>query len=156
MPILSNDRLRQTAVERCTRHISGLLDANLDIQHEQAFSEWDPILCRHVYRHRASVWRPFDEVRIKVDADGRVVSFYDANRFSDAGHASLPDTEILKIAETTGLLAKSPNVERKIRRGDGLLSAVVGHFFRGDYEEIELVINTKSAQVASFHVLPVP
>ena len=156
MAILNEDTLRQIALDNCTQHLNQMLDANLSVNHEHGSSAWDPILNRHIYRHRASVWRDFDEVRIKVNADGRVVSFSDAKRFADPGHETLSDADLIRIATTTGLLGKGATVARTMWRSDGLLSAVIGYFVRVDYEEIHLIVNTKSAQVAAFNILRTP
>jgi len=151
--MLSDDELEKLAIKQCDRHINSLMDAKFDIQTKQGLSEWDPILRRQVYKHVASVWREFDQVRIKVSSGGRIMAFHDVRRFDDAQYMQLDNEEILNIAGTSGLLEKAPQVEISTEANGGMLSAIVSHFSRGEYEKIQFTINPSTKQIAAFEIL---
>ena len=151
--MLSDDELEKLAINQCDQHINKLIDAKLDIQTKQGVSTWDPILRRHIYKHVAAIWREFDQVNIKVSPGGRVVAFHDLRRFDNSQYMPLDNEEILNIARTSGLLEKAPQVETSTEAAKGMLSTIISHFTRGEYEKINFKINVSTKQVAAFEIL---
>ena len=157
MPLIADEELKAVAVPQADEHLGKMLSAEIQTEWRSGSTQWDPTLRRHVYTQMLQVWTTYDTVKMRVDNDGRVVSFADANRFETGPPASLqkvsPD-ELLKIVGTTGLLDGSARVTRTVPTGGAMLSVTVEQPGAEWPVKLSATVNTKSRLVAAFDVLP--
>jgi hypothetical protein len=152
MPLMDENKLRETALQQCRETMSDLVEGDLYCVPEAHDCEWDPLLKRHVFTQSITVWRNFDTIEMTVTPDGRIVAFRDQHRFREARYEPLDDGEILAITRTTGLLGASARVEKKDATPEGMLTAVVTQNEIDKPARIVFTINPTLRQVAAFTV----
>ncbi|NJN05818.1 MAG: hypothetical protein HC814_04825 [Rhodobacteraceae bacterium] len=114
MSLLPTDQLDNRAKRHCELAMTELLDAPTQLTSEEdAATEWDPLLQRHIHEHTFAVWNPCDKIELELDAAGRVVVFRDVNRAepkSPPALVPLEKDEALAIAATEGGSGRKPRL----------------------------------------------
>jgi len=157
MPLIADEELKAMAVPQADEHLGTMLSAEIQNEWRNGSTQWSPTLRRHVYTQMLQFCTTYDTVKMRVDKDGRVVSFSEMNRFEMDQTASLqklsPD-ELLKIIGTTGLLDGSARLTRTVPTGGAMLSVTVEQPGAEWPVKLTAIVNTKSRLVAAFDVLP--
>lgn len=156
MPLIAEQLLREQALADTRQHLSELVKADLRIDPGPSKVSWDPSMLRHVSEHQFDVWRRFDDVHMLVSPEGRILSFWDKNRFQMSGpppYAPLTDELFLRIASTTGLVGPGARLAQTMPSPEGTVARVVVQRELGLPSRTLYTVNLSTKQVASFNVL---
>jgi hypothetical protein len=154
MPTIPDPELAKVARQRAEAAMGELFENPVRcVTRDGAKSRWHPVLQRHIYASDSEVYHTINTVKVAVHRDGRVIGFRDETRFEIKGDPPfdpIPDADLDAIARTTGVIAGDAKLTDVSEEEGGLLELNYEQRGRGVPEQIRMIINVSTRQVAAF------
>jgi hypothetical protein len=145
--------LEERALAAARAELEALIAEPLELRAHAGESSWQPTQRRQVYQQAIRVWRPFDEVQIELDAEGRPRRFHSRERTNaPLLGASLSPEAALAVARTSGLVGDDATIDALV--AGGLFTLTLSQ--RAEPKRLRVVIHPDLRLITSFEVLEGP
>ena len=102
--MISQDKLKQTAVDDCEQHVASLISGNFFVEANECDVSWNQIDLRHNFSAHMVIWRRCSEFTVVLDGNDKPVGYIDEDKWQDCAWAPVDHDTIVELAAQTGFV----------------------------------------------------